>query len=131
MRIERFPDKSTQANLIGHPASVNSNQTEIVMSILENVKKNGDKALFEYCRQINKANLQTLSVSDEEISKAEFLISEDLKKAIIIAKKNRIYSPILNDLTNSLFSFDILSIFKFIAFDKSKFLDLKDSFSFK
>ncbi len=61
------------------------NVTDIVADIIDNVRKNGDKALFEYGEKFDKAKLDTLLVSKEEIDEAvasvepEFL--EILKKA--------------------------------------------------
>ena len=43
---------------------------DIVSGIIENVKANGDKALFEYCEKFDKAKLTTLEVSAEEIEEA-------------------------------------------------------------
>lgn len=63
----------------------------IVSEIIENVKKNGDKALFEYCEKFDKAKLSSLVVSREEIDEAvasvepEFL--EILKKAAANIRK--------------------------------------------
>lgn len=63
----------------------------IVTEIIDNVRENGDKALFEYCKKFDKAELDSLAVSQEEIDKAvssvepEFL--EILKKAAANIKK--------------------------------------------
>ena len=43
---------------------------DIVSGIIENVKANGDKALFEYCEKFDKAKLSSLEVSAEEIEEA-------------------------------------------------------------
>jgi len=43
---------------------------DIVTDIIENVKANGDKALFEYCEKFDKADLTCLEVSEEEIDEA-------------------------------------------------------------
>lgn len=43
---------------------------KIVEDIIENVKKNGDEALFEYCEKFDKCTLDTLLVSEEEIEEA-------------------------------------------------------------
>ncbi|MBO5223022.1 MAG: histidinol dehydrogenase [Clostridia bacterium] len=57
----------------------------IVSDILNNVKDNGDKALFEYCEKFDKVKLSSLKVTEQEIEEAvktvepEFL--EILKKA--------------------------------------------------
>ena len=42
----------------------------IVTEIIENVRKNGDKALFEYCEKFDKAKLTTLLVTQEEMEEA-------------------------------------------------------------
>ncbi len=61
------------------------NVTDIVAEIIENVKKNGDKALFEYCKKFDKAELTSLLVTEEEIAEAMNLVEpkfiEILKKA--------------------------------------------------
>ena len=57
----------------------------IVSEIIENVKLNGDKALYEYCEKFDKARLSSLLVSKEEIEEALTLVSpkfiEILEKA--------------------------------------------------
>ncbi len=42
----------------------------VVSDIIDNVKANGDKALFEYCRKFDKADLSSLEVSEAEICEA-------------------------------------------------------------
>ena len=42
----------------------------IVRDIIDNVKVNGDKALYEYCEKFDKAKLSSLEVSTEEIDEA-------------------------------------------------------------
>ncbi|MBQ6873696.1 MAG: histidinol dehydrogenase [Clostridia bacterium] len=46
------------------------NVEAIVTDIIENVKANGDKALFEYCEKFDKAVLTDLRVSEDEINEA-------------------------------------------------------------
>lgn len=46
------------------------NVEEIVAEIIENVKQNGDKALFEYCEKFDKAKLSSLLVTEKEIDEA-------------------------------------------------------------
>ncbi len=61
------------------------NVTDIVSEIIENVKANGDKALFEYNKKFDKAELKTLLVTEEEIDEAFKSVSpkfiEILRKA--------------------------------------------------
>ena len=81
------------------------NVESIVAEIIDNVKKNKDKALFEYCKKFDKANLSSLVVSEEEINEAlssvepEFLeilqrAAENIKKFHEKQKRN---SFIIND----------------------------------
>ena len=42
----------------------------IVTEIIENVKKDGDKALLSYCEKFDKAKLTSLQVTEEEINEA-------------------------------------------------------------
>lgn len=46
------------------------NVEAIVSEIIENVKKKGDEALFEYCRRFDRAELTSLQVTEEEIARA-------------------------------------------------------------
>ena len=46
------------------------NVESIVTEIIDNVRKNGDKALFEYCEKFDKAVLSNLLVSQAEIDEA-------------------------------------------------------------
>ena len=46
------------------------NVESIVAEIIANVRKNGDKALFEYCEKFDKAKLSSLLVTQEEIDEA-------------------------------------------------------------
>ena len=46
------------------------NVEQVVADIIANVRKNGDKALFEYCEKFDKAKLSSLLVTQEEIDEA-------------------------------------------------------------
>ena len=48
--------------------------SEIVAGIIEDVKNNGDEALFRYCEKFDKAKLDSLEVSAEEIEEAFLVI---------------------------------------------------------
>ena len=65
--------------------------TAIVADIIENVKANGDKALFEYCEKFDKAKLSSLEVSKAELDEAMELVEpefiEVLKKAAANIRK--------------------------------------------
>ncbi len=67
------------------------NVEDIVTEIIDNVRKNGDKALFEYCERFDKAKLSSLLVTQEEIDEAvgkvEPKFLEILKKAAVNIRK--------------------------------------------
>ena len=54
------------------------NVEQIVSDIIADVKKNGDKALFAYCKKFDKAELTSLAVSEEEIEEAKKAVSPEL-----------------------------------------------------
>ncbi len=62
--------------------------TSIVSDIIENVKQNGDKALFEYCEKFDKAKLDTLEVSKDELSEAMSLVEPEFVAVLEKAAAN-------------------------------------------
>ncbi|MCH5170726.1 MAG: histidinol dehydrogenase [Oscillospiraceae bacterium] len=64
------------------------NVTDIVAEIIENVKANGDKALFEYCKKFDKAELSSLLVTEEEISEALSVVEPKFIEILERAAKN-------------------------------------------
>ena len=54
---------------------------------MQKLKKNGDKALIEFNKKFDKADTQSISVTEEEIENAEKQISNELKQAIQQAKR--------------------------------------------
>ena len=62
-----------------------SSVEDVVADIISNVRKNGDKALFEYTKRFDKAELETMCVTPEEIEAAVASVEpsfiEILKKA--------------------------------------------------
>ena len=61
---------------------------DIVTGIIENVKANGDKALFEYCEKFDKAKLSSLEVSAEEIEEAFNTVEPKFVEIIRAAAEN-------------------------------------------
>ena len=64
------------------------NVTDIVAEIIRNVRKNGDKALFEYCEKFDKAKLTALQVSKEEIDEAVASVDPDFLRILQTAAAN-------------------------------------------
>ena len=62
--------------------------SDIVTGIIENVKANGDKALFEYCEKFDKAVLTSLEVSEEEIEEAFNTVEPEFLRILRTAEEN-------------------------------------------
>lgn len=88
MKIYRYPTKDTWKDLVKRPVLEQKEISELIAEIFAEVKKNRDKALTEFNKKFDKADTQSISVTEEEIENAENLISDDLKKAIRQAKEN-------------------------------------------
>ena len=68
--------------------NIDSGVEGIVAEIIENVKKNKDKALFEYCEKFDKVKLSSLEVSDKEIEEAFELADKDFVAIVKEAAEN-------------------------------------------
>lgn len=62
--------------------------TDIVTEIIENVVKNGDKALYEYSEKFDKAKLSSLEVTKEEIDEAFELVDPKFIEILKTAAEN-------------------------------------------
>lgn len=60
----------------------------IVSEIIDDVKKNGDKALFKYCEKFDGVHLDNLKVSKEEIDAALESVDNEFLEIIKEAKEN-------------------------------------------
>ncbi len=65
-----------------------ANVSEVVTEIIENVAQNGDKALFEYSKKFDKADLTSLEVSSEEIDEAFALVDPEFVEILKEARYN-------------------------------------------
>ena len=74
--------------------------TAIVSDIIANVRKNGDKALFEYSEKFDKAKLSALEVTSAEIDEAYNSVEDEFKAIMKKAAKN-IYAFHEKQLRNS------------------------------
>ena len=62
--------------------------TGIVADIIANVRKNGDKALYEYCEKFDKSKLDSLLVTQEEIQEAAAAVGEEFLEILRKAAAN-------------------------------------------
>ena len=68
--------------------NIASNVEDIVTDIIYNVRKNGDKALFEYAERFDKVTLSSLEVTKEEIDKAFSEVDPEFIEIVKEAKEN-------------------------------------------
>ncbi len=76
--------KLTQRTRTQEGASV----LKIVADILENVRTDGDKALREYTKKFDRAEIDSVRVAEEEITAAYAAVSPELLETIRTSKKN-------------------------------------------
>jgi histidinol dehydrogenase len=88
MQIIKHPKKSEWSRLLKRPAIDSSSLEASVTNILHQVKASGDEALKRFATIYDKVSVAELLVSKEEIDAAAATISNELKDAIALAKKN-------------------------------------------
>ena len=88
MRIEIDPKKESWNELCERPSIQRDQLEDLVGGILSDVKENGDEALIRLTAKFDGSELDSLKVTEQEISKAGAVLSEDLKEAIKLAKQN-------------------------------------------
>lgn len=82
------PDQSEWADVLRRPTQTLADIEETVNQIFAEIAQDGDTAVFRYTKQFDTVALDTLLVTDDEISEAKALVSEELKEAIQLAKGN-------------------------------------------
>ncbi len=88
MILINYPDKSKWSELLKRPVMNTESLNEVVKSILDQVRYNGDEAVLSFEETFDHVRLRSLVVTEEEIQEAESLISDELKNAIVLAKNN-------------------------------------------
>lgn len=88
MRILKYPDDSTLKSCLLRPYRNLDELRTVVQPMLENIKKNGDKAVFEYEKTFDKVELQSLKVTEKEFKDADECLENELKAAISYAYQN-------------------------------------------
>lgn len=88
MKKYNYPDKSKWAEMLMRPTFDNTSLREKVVSVLYDVKENGDTSVKKYTEQFDGIALDKFEITPAEISEVEKNISDELKQAINIAAKN-------------------------------------------
>lgn len=88
MQIVKHPKKVEWAKLLQRPVMDSSSLEASVKNILFEVKANGDEALKRFATIFDKVSVPELQVTEAEITSALASVSNELKEAIQLAKKN-------------------------------------------
>lgn len=88
MKIYQYPAQEKWAELTQRPILKREEISETIVNIFSLVETSGDEALLKLSQKFDSAEINSVSISNEEIEKACEMISEELKKAIQQAKEN-------------------------------------------
>ncbi len=88
MKQYKYPSPMRWASILKRPSFDFSEIVRRVQPILDRVQLQGDAAILDFTRQFDKAILDTLKVSADEISEAILQVDDGLKKAIQTAAAN-------------------------------------------
>ena len=88
MKIYRYPQKDLWGEITSRPRLDLTKLNETVAQVLSDVRQRGDEAVKDYELKFDKATLETLTVSEQEMQEAEQLVSSELKAAIELAHDN-------------------------------------------
>ena len=88
MKTYRYPEKNLWGEITSRPRLDLTQLNETVSTVLNDVRQRGDEAVKEYELKFDKATLQSLAVSEQEMQEAEQLVSAELKAAIKLAHEN-------------------------------------------
>ena len=88
MELIKYPVKEIWKDILKRPTIDTTSLEATVQSVLSDIKAKGQSAVRKYTLQFDKVDLETILVSADEFSIAEELVSEELKQAIQLAKKN-------------------------------------------
>ena len=68
--------------------NIDAGVEDVVADIIYNVRKNGDKALYEYAEKFDKVKLSSLEVTSDEIEEAFANVDKDFIEIVKEAKEN-------------------------------------------
>ena len=82
------PDNAMLSSLLERNSESNDEIRDAVLSIMDDVKRRGDDALYEYALKFDHSRLKSLFVSEDEMEDLSSQVSEELKSAIDLASDN-------------------------------------------
>lgn len=88
MKQIKYPSREQWTDILRRPALNTESLFDTVRGIINRVRAEGDAAVIEYEATFDKAILTSLAVTEAELAEGVALVSEELKAAISLAKKN-------------------------------------------
>ncbi len=88
MEVIKYPQRHQWEVLMERANLDVSSLFDTVRTVLEDVRKEGDEAVKRYGEKFDKVKIDNLVVTEEEISMAGSLITDELKQAINTARDN-------------------------------------------
>lgn len=88
MKVIKYPQREEWAQLLARPTFDSTTLFDTVQKVLDDVRSNGDKAIQKYTKMFDKVTLENFEVTIEEKREAESMISNNLKQAIEMARRN-------------------------------------------
>lgn len=88
MNIFKYPSKTEWPQIVQRPHSDIMELRKTVQTVLDDVRENGDEAIFKYEAKFDHVTLHSLTVSEEELKEADSLISKELKDSLLLAHRN-------------------------------------------
>lgn len=88
MNVIEYPKKEDWSTILKRPTQTVDDIENTVNQVFDDVKRNGDVAIAKYTSMFDGVELDSMIVSESEIEFASSQVSEELKKAIQLAKNN-------------------------------------------
>ena len=88
MKLITNPDKSQWDDLLRRPVLETEHLFDTVRSLIDRVRREGDRAVLACEKQFDHVRLDSLAVTDAEMQEAAQLVSDELKAAIRLAHRN-------------------------------------------
>ena len=83
-----FPLKSEWKKLAVRPAAEKEKLEALVINVFTEIEEDGDKAVLKYSKTFDKVSMESSAVNKVDIENSASQLSEELKAAIQLAKKN-------------------------------------------
>jgi len=88
LEIIKYPAKEAWGKLTKRPQMDTKALFASTQAVLDDIRSHGDAAVREYSERFDKVSLNAFEVTDEEWAEAGALVSDELKNALRVAKKN-------------------------------------------